>query len=87
MLKLQLEKERAFREFFGKQLRDARLAANLSQKGLAYRLQIGQDTISNYECGKVIPDIFTVFQLALILGLDVRHFFPDSIQSSSEENR
>ena len=64
-------------EFFGKRLRAARRAANLSQKGLSQRLQIGQDTISNYEQGKVVPGILTLFQLAQILCVDIGYFFPD----------
>jgi transcriptional regulator with XRE-family HTH domain len=64
-------------KFFGKRLRAARRAANLSQTGLAQRLQVGQDTISNYEQGKVVPGILTLFQLAQILCVDVGYFFPD----------
>jgi transcriptional regulator with XRE-family HTH domain len=64
-------------EFFGKRLRSARQAANLSQKGLAQRLHIGQDTVSNYEQGKVVPGILMVFQLAQVLCVDVGYFFPD----------
>jgi transcriptional regulator with XRE-family HTH domain len=76
MQNIRVQEEQEFRRFFGKRLRSARLAANLSQKGLAYRLQIGQDTISNYERGKVIPDILTVFRLAQVLETDISHFFP-----------
>ena len=71
-----VQEEKQFREFFGKRLRSARLAANLSQKGLAYRLKIGQDTISNYERGKVIPNVLILFQLAQALSVDVGYFFP-----------
>ena len=71
-----LEEERQFREFFGQRLRTARRLANLSQKGLAYHLQIGQDTISNYERGKVIPDILMVFRLANALAVEIDYFVP-----------
>jgi transcriptional regulator with XRE-family HTH domain len=72
----QIQEEHEFREFFAQRLRSARLAANLSQKGLAWHLQIGQDTISNYERGKVIPDILTVFRLAQVLAVEIDYFFP-----------
>ena len=75
-MNLYLQEEREFREFFANRLRTARRLANLSQKGLAYRLKIGQDTISNYERGKVIPDILTVFRLTHALGVDIDYFFP-----------
>ena len=71
------DEDKRLLEFFGKRLRAARRAANLSQKGLAQRLQVGQDTISNYEQGKVVPGILTLFQLAQILCVDVGYFFPD----------
>jgi transcriptional regulator with XRE-family HTH domain len=77
MENIRIQEEQAFRRFFGKQLQSARKAANLSQKGLAYHLQIGQDTISNYERGKAIPSILILFQMAEILGVNVNYFFPD----------
>jgi transcriptional regulator with XRE-family HTH domain len=73
----QIQTERDFREFFGRRLRAARIAANLSQKGLAYHLQVGQDTISNYERGKVIPNILTIFRLSQIFRVDINYFFPN----------
>jgi transcriptional regulator with XRE-family HTH domain len=76
MQNIRIQSDKEFREFFGKRLRSARLTANLSQKGLAYRLQIGQDTISNYERGKVLPNILILFQLADVLSVDVSYFFP-----------
>ena len=75
-------------EFFGTRLRSARRAANLSQKGLAQRLRVGQDTISNYEQGKVVPGILTLFQLAQTLCVDVGYFFPDeNFTTISDEDR
>jgi transcriptional regulator with XRE-family HTH domain len=75
-------------EFFGKRLRSARQAANLSQKSLAKRLHIKQDAISNYERGKVAPDIFRVFSLAQALSVNVGYFFPDEhLQNLSKEDR
>lgn len=76
MLNQKLSEEQEFRIFFARRLRTARLAANLSQKGLAHRLQIGQDTISNYERCKAIPDILTVFRLAQALQVEIVYFFP-----------
>jgi transcriptional regulator with XRE-family HTH domain len=72
-----IQEEKQFREFFAKRLRAARRLANLSQKGLAWHLKIGQDTISNYERGKVIPDILTVFRLSQIVRVDINYFFPN----------
>jgi transcriptional regulator with XRE-family HTH domain len=74
---LRIKEELEFRKFFAKRLRMARLAANLSQKGLAYYLQVGQDTISNNERGKVIPNILILYHMAEILGINVSYFFPD----------
>jgi transcriptional regulator with XRE-family HTH domain len=72
-----VQEEKNFRCFFGKRLQMARKAANLSQKGLAYHLRTGQDTISNYERGKVIPNMLTLYHIAEILAVNVSYFFPD----------
>jgi transcriptional regulator with XRE-family HTH domain len=88
MFATQQQESKRLLEFFGKRLRAARRAANLSQKGLAQRLQVGQDTISNYEQGKVVPGILTLFQLAQTLCVDVSYFFPDkNFTSISDEDR
>jgi transcriptional regulator with XRE-family HTH domain len=76
-MNLYIQEEHKFREFFGQRLRSVRLAANLSQKGLAYHLKVGQDTISNYERGKVIPNILILYHMAEILGVNASFFFPD----------
>jgi transcriptional regulator with XRE-family HTH domain len=74
---ISIQEEQDFRRFFGKRLLLARKAANLSQKGLAYHLRTGQDTISNYERGKVIPNMLTLNHIAEILAVNVNYFFPD----------
>jgi transcriptional regulator with XRE-family HTH domain len=72
---------------FGKRLKAARLRAGFSQSQLAQMLNVGQDTISNYENGRYIPDIVKVIKLTKILGVSLLYFFPDersSVRSTEE---
>jgi transcriptional regulator with XRE-family HTH domain len=81
-------RDKTLLQFFGKRLRTARRAANLSQQGLAKRLGLGQDTISHYEQAKSMPGIVIVFELAQALCVDVRYFFPDDgLSHLAEEER
>ncbi|MBI0067593.1 MULTISPECIES: LexA family transcriptional regulator [unclassified Snodgrassella] len=53
---------------FAKQLKNARLAAGLSQKELAQKTSITPSLISRYELGKVVPRLDTVNKIMNILN-------------------
>jgi transcriptional regulator with XRE-family HTH domain len=60
---------------FGRRLRQAREARRLSQRVLAQRLGIPQDTLSMYESGKRSPRLSILYRLALALEVDTNYFF------------
>ncbi|MGE9656945.1 helix-turn-helix domain-containing protein [Snodgrassella alvi] len=53
---------------FAKQLKNARLAAGLSQKELAQKTSITPSLISRYELGKIVPRLDTVNKIMKILN-------------------
>ena len=55
----------------GKNIRDIRLAKNLTQDQLAERLFVTRQTVSNYENGRSRPDIDTVLRIAQVQETDV----------------
>lgn len=52
----------------GKNIRDLRERAKLTQDALAEQLCTTRQTISNYERGKTRPDVEQILRLAAILG-------------------
>lgn len=50
-------------------LREARIAAKLTQDELAEKSGVTRRTISNLETGKTLPNIGLLFVLAAILGV------------------
>jgi len=64
-------------QHFGRRLRQARRVANLTQRRLGERSQVGQDMISRYEQGRTLPSLPTLCRLAEELSVPLMYFFPD----------
>jgi transcriptional regulator with XRE-family HTH domain len=54
----------------GRQIRDARVRAKLSQKGLASYLSVSREQLSNYENGKSAPPINVVAEITAALDAE-----------------
>lgn len=65
-----------------KRLREARLAANFSQKKLGIAAGMDQFSASarmnHYEMGRHTPDYYTLERIAKVLKLPVAYFYADS---------
>lgn len=55
----------------GKNIRDLRSGIGLTQEGLAEKLFVTRQTVSNYETGKSRPDIDMLMRIAEVLGTDI----------------
>ena len=55
-----------------KRLKDARVKAGLTQEQVAEKVMVSRQTISNWENGKSLPDIFSIMNLSDLyqIGLD-----------------
>ena len=80
-----MEKEN---EQWGKRLKQARVAAGLSQKSLGIEAGIDQfvasTRINRYELGIHRPDLLTVRKLAKVLDVPVAFFFADEDDEIAE---
>ena len=56
---------------FGARLAQLRQAAGLSQQGLADRLSVTRQAVSNWERGQTLPDLDTLRSIAQALGTDL----------------
>ena len=54
----------------GKNIKDLRIRANMTQEELAQRLFVTRQTVSNYENGKSRPDVDMIVKLSEILDAD-----------------
>jgi transcriptional regulator with XRE-family HTH domain len=63
---------------FGVRLREARLAAQLSQSDLSERSGLPKPTLSRYENGHVLPSLATLRKLADALGVGESELLPGS---------
>jgi len=63
---------------FGVLLREARLAARLSQSDLSQRSGLPKPTLSRYENGHVLPSLATLRKLADALGVGESELLPGS---------
>lgn len=48
----------------GQNIRILRIRAGLKQEALAFKLQISRQTLSSYECGVTLPDIYILIKIA-----------------------
>ena len=56
-------------ELFNENLREARIAAGMSQKDVADRIGVAKSTYSLYESGSREPDVQKIKKLAEVLGV------------------
>lgn len=71
------------RRFGGAKLKAAREAAGLSQRQLAYRLDVATSTVSRWEKAICDPISDRLPQIAEILGVEIKDLFeevPDEVQ-------
>lgn len=69
--------EEVFRWYVRRKLIGLREARNLKHHHLARALHIDRSTYSYYELGKTIPDLYTLYRIALYYEVPVSVFFPD----------
>lgn len=55
----------------GQKLKDARVASGLTQEGAAEKINVSQQTISNWENEKTYPDIISVIKLSDIYSISL----------------
>src|ERR1700722_17325933 len=60
---------------FGLRLKQARLAAGLSLRALAEKVDVSPPAIQKYEQGKIVPSSDVLIKLAHALGISVEHLF------------
>jgi len=54
---------------FGNSMRELRKAMMLSQRELGEKIDVPQTTISDWETGKYLPDVYQASKLAKALGV------------------
>ena len=72
-----------WQEFYsavGQRIRACRKAQNMSQKELANRINKTYACISKYELGEISIDIFTLYEIAMALGIEPHYLIPYSPQ-------
>jgi transcriptional regulator with XRE-family HTH domain len=65
------------RRMVGRNVRRLRIAAGLSQAGLAERMGVDRAYVSGLELGQRNPTILTLWHIAKALGVKVRPFFDE----------
>lgn len=65
-----------YREF-GRRLRDARLAAGLTQEALAQQIGVGRTSVTNIECGAQQVSLRTLYAIAAALDTAPTALLPD----------
>lgn len=60
----------------GKNISKFRKKENLSQEGLAEKIQVTRQTISNWELGITIPDAYQVIRLSTALNVELEQLIP-----------
>jgi transcriptional regulator with XRE-family HTH domain len=65
------------RRMIGRNVQRLRIAAGLSQAGLAERMGVDRAYISGLELGQRNPTIVTLWHIAKALGVKLRQFFED----------
>jgi transcriptional regulator with XRE-family HTH domain len=60
---------------FGQNVRNARLAANMSQEDLAFRAELDRTYVSGIERGVRNPTVAVIVQLASVLGIPAADLF------------
>lgn len=68
-----------WQEFYsgvGSRIRACRKAQNLSQKDLANRINKTYASVSKYERGEISIDIYTLYEIAMALGVEPQYLMP-----------
>lgn len=55
----------------GEHIRIARLRSGMTQTALAARVGLSRVTLSNYECGRRLPDLYTAVLLCEVLRISL----------------
>ncbi|MDD3338142.1 MAG: helix-turn-helix transcriptional regulator [Lachnospiraceae bacterium] len=55
----------------GKQLKDARISAGLTQENVAEKINVSRQTISNWENEKTYPDLISIIKLSDLYGISL----------------
>ncbi|MBF0169393.1 MAG: helix-turn-helix transcriptional regulator [Alphaproteobacteria bacterium] len=63
------------RKVVGQNIKDARIAASMSQEELAARMDVDQGYISSLEAGKRNPTILTIWHASVALGVQTDALF------------
>ena len=71
---------------FGETLRRLRTEKGLSQQQLAVRLHMERPSVANWEAGRRMPDVATVYQIAEALGVDSSALLSDADDSGEAPN-
>ncbi len=67
------------------QVKEIRAARHLSQRQVAWRMQVPRTYISKIENGKVIPTLSSLERLAAALGVEVRQLVRNARSSRDDE--
>lgn len=59
----------------GQIIREARLAQGLTQSKLAAQINAHQQTISFWETGRILPEVYSLVKIAQALDLDLKISF------------
>jgi len=65
------------RRMVGRNVKRLRIAAGLSQAGLAERMGVDRAYVSGLELGKRNPTVLTLWHIGKALGVKLRLFFDD----------
>lgn len=63
-----MKKKKTPSNLFGARLRQARLAAGMTQAAMAARICVDRTTYTKYELGLVEPSLQTAYNLAMLLN-------------------
>lgn len=69
---------------FGKRVREFRTRKNYSQKEIAFRIGVSEQTVSKWENGECLPDVYHLKLLAQILHIAVDTLLDTQMQNSEK---
>ncbi|ACV22618.1 HTH-type transcriptional regulator immR [Slackia heliotrinireducens] len=69
----------------GNRIREERDRANLSQEGLAEKIFVSRQTVSNWETGKTYPDVQSLLLMSNLFGVSIDSLVKGDIVAMNEE--
>ena len=72
-------------QYIGKFIREMRKRAGLTQHELAGRIGVGNKAVSKWEQGRGIPDISLLYQLSLVLDMDIESILAGDLDDLGKE--